>query len=183
MGNKNSYNDDIILGKSLSYFWKKLKNVFVTKQDVKNEVKSAVDEYIEGVMPDNTTASKPIVDVEFLPIKNIDHYVFYRTSYGIYWFDGEWHAVPEETSSSVGGMSPLPEVTADDEGKILKVVDGEWAAAHLPVYDGTYEIVPSTDDEHILNTAQTFMDADLVVTKIPYAEVDNVSNGKTVTIG
>ena len=183
MSNKNSYDDDIILGKSLGYFWKKLKNIFVTKQDVKTEVKSAVDEYIESVMPDDTTDGKPIVDVTFLPTENIDHNVFYRTSYGIYWFDGKWHSIPEENSSGEGGTSPLPDVTSDDEGKFLKVVGGEWVAAELPVYDGTYEIVPSADNEHTLNTAQTFMDADLVVTKIPYAEVDNTSNGKTVTIG
>lgn len=175
MSSKNSYDDDVILGKSLGYFWKKLRNVFVTKQEVKNEVKTAVNEY--------ATSAKSIVDVKFLPTENIDHNVFYRTSYGIYWFDGKWHSVPEENSSGGGGTSSLPDVTSDDEGKFLKVVDGEWAAAHLPVYDGTYEIVPSADNEHTLNTAQTFMDADLVVTKIPYAEVDNASNGKTVTIG
>lgn len=34
----------------------------------------------------------------------------------------------------VGG---LPSVSASDNGKVLTVVNGAWAAASLPVYDGT----------------------------------------------
>ena len=36
----------------------------------------------------------------------------------------------------VGG---LPSVSASDNGKVLTVVNGAWAAASLPVYDGTVE--------------------------------------------
>lgn len=34
-------------------------------------------------------------------------------------------------------ISGLPSVTASDNGKVLTVVNGAWAAATLPVYDGT----------------------------------------------
>ena len=33
----------------------------------------------------------------------------------------------------------LPTVTTSDNGKVLQVVSGAWAAAELPVYDGTVE--------------------------------------------
>lgn len=38
--------------------------------------------------------------------------------------------------SSAGG---LPEVTTADNGKVLMVVSGAWAAADLPVYTGVVE--------------------------------------------
>lgn len=79
--------------------------------------------------------------------------------------------------------SDLPEVTNEDEGKILQVVGGKWAKASLPVYDGAYEITPSIDNEQALNTAQTFMDADVVIKKIPVTKVSNTSGGNTVIIG
>lgn len=37
----------------------------------------------------------------------------------------------------VDGVGGLPDVTASDNGKVLTVVNGTWAAASLPIYDGT----------------------------------------------
>lgn len=34
-------------------------------------------------------------------------------------------------------IAGLPSVSASDNGKVLRVVNGAWAAAELPVYDGT----------------------------------------------
>lgn len=178
MSTKNTYDDDIVTGKLLSYFWKRLKNTFVTKQVVAEEVRTAIDDLIDN----DGIVEKLFVDVNALPTENVDTNVFYRTPKGVFWYYGEWHQI-SEGSGGGGGSSPLPIITPADEGKILKVVDGEWAAADLPVYEGAYEITPSAENEQTLNTAQTFMDADVVVNKIPYAEVTNTSNGKTVTIG
>lgn len=87
---------------------------------------------------------------------------------------------------NIGAMaadaSVLPEVTAADNDKILKVVDGSWAAAELPVYDGAYSVTPAVS-EQTLETAQTFVDADIRIEKIPYSEVSNNSGGMTATIG
>ena len=136
MSNINSYDDDIIAGKTLSYFWQKLKDTFVTREAVTNEVIAAIDRLFDGDIP-----------------------------------------------SGGGGTSPLPNVTEGDEGKVLTVVDGKWKAASLPFYDGKYEITPSAESKQTLKTANALMDADVVVEKIPYAEVTNTSNGTTVTIG
>ena len=77
----------------------------------------------------------------------------------------------------------LPVVTEEDNGKVLTVADGKWTAKDLPVYDGEYEITPSVSDEQILNTAQTFMDANVKIKKIPFYEVSNNNGGNTVYIG
>lgn len=37
----------------------------------------------------------------------------------------------------INGGGDLPDVTASDNGKVLTVVNGAWAAASLPLYDGT----------------------------------------------
>lgn len=50
------------------------------------------------------------------------------------------------------------------------------------VYDGEYCIAPTAEDQ-TLPTAQKIMIDDLVIEKIPYAEVTNASNGTTAIIG
>lgn len=76
----------------------------------------------------------------------------------------------------------LPVVTEADNGKIAQVVGGRWVAAELPVYDGEHVVVPSAEAEQTLPTAQTFMNADIKVKKIPVFDVSNNAGGITVYI-
>jgi len=80
-------------------------------------------------------------------------------------------------------LSGLPSVSKNDDGKILKVVDGKWVAVEMPTYDGEYEVTPAVDADQTLLTAQKLVDANIKVTKIPYFEVSNSANGVTATIG
>lgn len=41
-------------------------------------------------------------------------------------------AMLSEISEQLSGGSGLPDVTVEDDGKVLKVVNGEWAAADAP---------------------------------------------------
>ena len=78
--------------------------------------------------------------------------------------------------------SDLPAVTEADEGKILRVVDGEWAADKLDEYHGAYVITPGASTT-VLNTSKKMMGSNLIIEQIPYAEVENTAGGTTVTIG
>lgn len=53
----------------------------------------------------------------------------------------------------------------------------------LPVYDGVISVTPDVHNNQILKTAKTYLDADVMIQKIPYAEVTNNTGGKTATIG
>lgn len=53
----------------------------------------------------------------------------------------------------------------------------------LPSYDGEYQVTPNASADITLLTSQTFVDANIKVNKIPYAEVSNNSGGITATIG
>ena len=48
-------------------------------------------------------------------------------------------------------------------------------------YQGSYEVTPTVEGES-LATAEKTMLMDLLINKIPYAEVTNTANGLTVTI-
>lgn len=50
------------------------------------------------------------------------------------------------------------------------------------VYEGTYKVIPSVSSQ-TLDTSNKLMQSDVVVEKIPYAEVSNNSGGKTASIG
>ena len=79
----------------------------------------------------------------------------------------------------VGGG--LPEVTIEDDGKILRVVEGAWALELLDVYAGEYSVTPTVDGT-TLETAQKLMSNDVKVNAIPFYEVENTSGGNTVFI-
>lgn len=99
---------------------------------------------------------------------------------------GEYVDSGKPWTGSADGSVPgagLPYVSEEDNGKVAMVVNGAWTAAELPLYDGTYSVKPSIEGDVTLATANRLMDANLVVEKIPYAEVTNSANGMTATIG
>ena len=89
----------------------------------------------------------------------------------------------ERLKALEGAGVVLPPVTAEDEGKVMTVVDGVWAARSLPKYSGAYEVTPLANEEATLKTAQKFMDSNVVVKQIPYFETSNTADGETVYIG
>jgi len=50
-------------------------------------------------------------------------------------------------------------------------------------YTGDYEVTSMIDIEQTLETAKRYLDRNITVKAIPYAEVSNLSGGRTVTIG
>ena len=58
---------------------------------------------------------------------------------------------------------------------------GMASASCIP-YEGSYKITPAIESQ-TLPTADRHMQADLTVLEIPYYEVGNTQNGKTIIIG
>ena len=85
------------------------------------------------------------------------------------------------TPSKPSGSAGLPEVSESDDGKVLMVVGGQWAAANLPVYSGSYEATP-TAAGFAMRTAGAYMEKDVTVNAIPYFETSNTSGGNTIYI-
>lgn len=54
--------------------------------------------------------------------------------------------------------------------------------ADYEVYEGSYKVTPAVSSQ-TLDTSNKLMQADVLVGKIPYAEVSNNSGGKTASIG
>lgn len=76
--------------------------------------------------------------------------------------------------------------TREDKDEIIKeVLENlpESVPGSVPEYTGEYHVIPSTSEDVVMETANKIMNADVRVKKIPFAEVTNTANGKTVTIG
>ena len=80
-------------------------------------------------------------------------------------------------------MSKIKNNTAELQALLIAVNELPSAGASgYDEYDGSYTVIPKVEKQ-TLDTSQKLMKANVVVEKIPYSEVTNLSNGKTVTIG
>lgn len=79
---------------------------------------------------------------------------------------------PQAIQKKLALVTSVNDVKPDEEGNV-----------NLPSYNGEYSVIPSANGDITLLTSQTFVDANIKVNKIPYAEVSNNSGGKTATIG
>lgn len=69
------------------------------------------------------------------------------------------------------------EASAEQEGEV------EYAEYIQPdLYDGETTVTPRAT-QVILETADTYLEQNVVIDPIPYTEVTNLAGGKTVTIG
>lgn len=75
----------------------------------------------------------------------------------------------------VGNISGTASLTGDIAISNTVIVDYDE-------FEGPYEVKPLVESQ-TLYTKEKLMKEDLVVLAIPYAEVTNLSNGITVTIG
>lgn len=75
----------------------------------------------------------------------------------------------------VGNISGTASLTGDIAISNTVIVDYDE-------FEGPYEVKPLVESQ-TLDTKEKLMKEDLVVLAIPYAEVANLSNGITVTIG
>ena len=80
-------------------------------------------------------------------------------------------------------MSKVKQNTVELRAILQTVIELPSAdVTEYEVYEGTYTVTPKTAAQ-TLETQNKLMQSDVVVEKIPYAEVTNNTGGKTVTIG
>lgn len=81
------------------------------------------------------------------------------------------HEVTAEQTGGSSGGSSLPDVTTEDNGKVLMVDAGSWAAKELEKYLGEYDVTPTTEAV-VLSTAKLLMSGDVTVQAIPQSILD-----------
>lgn len=60
---------------------------------------------------------------------------------------------------------------------------GNISTNRFPFYQGSYIVTPIANLDLLLETANKVLQDDIIVNKIPYTEVSNLSGGYTVSIG
>lgn len=85
---------------------------------------------------DPVVSKDAIVDVDVLPIENIDLTVFYRTSEGLFWYSDGWHKIVEEDAlSEVATSGKFFDLLFDwDEEIIFDGGDADVTVAKLDNY-------------------------------------------------
>ena len=96
--------------------------------------------------------------------------------YGDHSVIGLLRRICEETNKAIEGTTTELEKYVDEAiSEALKNIPTE-------VYAGEHIVTPMVDGQ-TLGTAKKIVQEDIVVEAIPYSEVSNETNGKTVTIG
>lgn len=115
----------------------------------------------------------------------LDKLPYPNTETGTWWRWNSETGEYEDTGASYGGGggSLPPGGTA---GQVLTknsntAGDATWR--DLPAYDGTYQVAPLVGAQTTMNTAQTYLDRDIVVKPVGVYAVENDKGGNTVTIG
>lgn len=91
---------------------------------------------------------------------------------------------PEKIEVKIGEIKrESVDVTIDSPEKIEVEINGEVVkVGDYEEYKGDYVVTPRVSEQK-LATADKVLNNDVVVREIPYAEVSNLTGGKTVTIG
>ena len=88
---------------------------------------------------------------------------------------------PEKIVCVIGKPKRMMGVFSKHSDAIKGTVTGDTPADEI--YAGSYVITPNPHEDGVLETRLKYMDEDVTIKKIPYAEVSNLSGGKTATIG
>ena len=85
----------------------------------------------------------------------------------------------DQTSSQIIDIDtiPLENIEVKQDGININITTNE-----VPNYEGEYIVTPKVT-EQTLPTAQTLLERDVTIEKIPYFEVSNISGGMTASIG
>lgn len=91
---------------------------------------------------------------------------------------------PEKVEVKVGDIKrEIIDVNITDPEKVEVEIKSEVVkVGEYEEYKGDYTVTPRVSEQK-LATAEKLLKNDVVVKEIPYAEVSNLTGGKTVTIG
>lgn len=116
---------------------------------------------------------------------SLDKQPYPNAATGTWWrWNSEAGAWEDTGEPYGGGGGSLP--SGGSAGQVLtknSSVDDDATWKDLPAYAGVYEVTPLVNASTTMQTAQKYMDRDVVVREIPYQEVSNLSGGNTATIG
>lgn len=91
------------------------------------------------------TGGNAIIDVSSLPTTDINANAFYRTSEGIFWYDGEWHNIADGGSGGVSSWNDLTDKPFGEEAVETFSVSNKPHREMGGVFSmGTYGLVTDT---------------------------------------